>query len=1209
MDSTCIMPSMASTLDIKTLRERLGLTQKELAAAVGVQPNTVARWERGELRISAPMMDRLERVANPGRSTTVRRSSAVTLDQHHRAILDALDGKLDPEVFESCAADLLRREWPTLVSVRGGGDDGFDGAVADPAGEPFPLIATTGVKLVDNLARSLDRVRSRGWQFTDALFATSRRVTPRSRRKLFDAARTRGVTLRQAYDQDWFARSLYREPDLCKRLLGVTGRPAALSLFPVTQRPLLGDAVLGREREMAWLREQTGDCLLVGEPGSGKTFLLRTLALEGHARFLVDHDRTQIANDLRSLRPVAVIVDDAHVDPMQIARLDQIRSEVGAQFRIIATSWPGDAKAVRSALKVGSANELQLCRIDADTMVEIIKSFGIHGPDSLLYVIRKQASGRPGLAATLAHLFRLGNVRDVVSGESLVIELSRSINQIMDGDAMRLLAPFALGGDAGVKQAAVCQRLGKPLLDVSSDLAKIGTAGVVRERSDKAISVEPEPMRWIIVKQIFFDGPGALDVESFLKIVETRRDALRTLIGAQSRGAHIPDLERWLEEENLPDRWSDYASLGVAEARYVLRRHPELIETVAQPTLRNAPETAIPMLLDRMVDGRFSGTSRPVDLLKSWANGAPDDAGHLLERRLTLVRETFNWWKRIRNGQPTIHTLCLALTPGVEYHVTDPGIGNTVSYMSRILGDDDLRELASQWPAVLNVVRESEQVPWNDLFKLIDIWVDPQEFFPPIKYGQRTLDIMRKFAGTMVVDIANITRHHPGIQHRIADLAKRVKITVELNLDPEFEMLVPPRSFDCMDWKRQEQVQSDAIDELAGRWEHRSFEEVASLLERCEFEAHLAGMERPVLVHGFCAALAERVSDPAAAADALIRRAIPGDLVAPFVCKAVTDGQPGWTRLAGRCLAKEEYRWIAVEPVLVHRSPPRDLFDAALSAASDMPNLESILYRSCRRMPDAAIREMLQSNVRRIAVAMSIGYWRWHRENIADAIRTPWRQAILRSATEGAEGRSGDYEIGIILSEDSDLAVDWLVSGLTGAEHSGYCRAGKLVKTVARSLSVEHRKNVLERLADADDIYVVLGVIQLLVGDDLDLYHRLLNSETLKRHHLDPLDRASNWWKSELPAQSLDGTWRRIALAALDHGYSTQEILDATNGLVWSWSGAESEMWARRRRGFEALLNDPDDRIVRIGRAGVEFTTKSKRYAIQRETEEAVEGR
>ena len=95
------------------------------------------------------------------------------------------------------------------------------------------------------------------------------------------------MTLRQTYDQDWFAQRLYREPEWCPRLLGVIGKPAALSLFPLTQRPLLGDAVRSREREMRWLLEQKSDCLLVGAPGSGKTFLLRSLALQGHARFLV----------------------------------------------------------------------------------------------------------------------------------------------------------------------------------------------------------------------------------------------------------------------------------------------------------------------------------------------------------------------------------------------------------------------------------------------------------------------------------------------------------------------------------------------------------------------------------------------------------------------------------------------------------------------------------------------------------------------------------------------------------------------------------------------------------------------------------------------------------------------------------------------------------------------------------------------------------
>lgn len=39
-------------VELRRIRKRLRLTQVELAALVGVTPTTVARWERGERRIS-----------------------------------------------------------------------------------------------------------------------------------------------------------------------------------------------------------------------------------------------------------------------------------------------------------------------------------------------------------------------------------------------------------------------------------------------------------------------------------------------------------------------------------------------------------------------------------------------------------------------------------------------------------------------------------------------------------------------------------------------------------------------------------------------------------------------------------------------------------------------------------------------------------------------------------------------------------------------------------------------------------------------------------------------------------------------------------------------------------------------------------------------------------------------------------------------------
>ena len=199
--------------DLKALRSRLGLTQAALARAVGVVPNTLARWERGELAIPAGATERLDAVSRAGSSGRAV-TRGVVLDPHHKAILNALSGDLDPTAFEACAADLIGRVcWPGLVPVRGGHDDGFDGAVADTRGHaPFPLISTTAKDLTGNLRRNLRRAQQRNRKLDRALFATSRVVKPRTRKTLQDQAGSLGVTLVQIADQDWFAQQLYREP-------------------------------------------------------------------------------------------------------------------------------------------------------------------------------------------------------------------------------------------------------------------------------------------------------------------------------------------------------------------------------------------------------------------------------------------------------------------------------------------------------------------------------------------------------------------------------------------------------------------------------------------------------------------------------------------------------------------------------------------------------------------------------------------------------------------------------------------------------------------------------------------------------------------------------------------------------------------------------------------------------------------------------------
>ena len=41
--------------ELRAIRDKLGWTQVQLAEALGVTPNTVARWERDEVGIREPM--------------------------------------------------------------------------------------------------------------------------------------------------------------------------------------------------------------------------------------------------------------------------------------------------------------------------------------------------------------------------------------------------------------------------------------------------------------------------------------------------------------------------------------------------------------------------------------------------------------------------------------------------------------------------------------------------------------------------------------------------------------------------------------------------------------------------------------------------------------------------------------------------------------------------------------------------------------------------------------------------------------------------------------------------------------------------------------------------------------------------------------------------------------------------------------------------
>ncbi len=1178
--------------ELKQLRGRLRLSQAALGEEIGVSANTVARWERGEASIPKAVAKLLQYMAQAnGAASAVATSGAIARDPHHAAILEALNRQLDPEVFEACAAALLAKDWPGLVPVRGGSDKGFDGAVASSDQPPFPLVTTTSTDAKSNLRRNLKRAIDSGWEPSAAIFATARRITPKTRTALTEIANNLSVRLAQVYDQDWFANVLYQQHDWCKKLLRVTGRPSALSVIPLSSRPVLGDRVLGREAELETLRKLERDCLVVGGPGSGKTFALRALALEGHALFLTDSDREAIANAIRKQAPSAIIVDDVHVNPEILIILRQLRAEIYADFKIIAVSWPADRDRVRSKLDLTSSDIIELPEIDADMMVQIIKSSGLQGPNALIAEIVRQTGGRPGLAVTLAHLCLRGNVRDVVLGDSLFEQLSPILDELLDEDSSRLLAAFSLGGATGCSQEVVAAYFPRPLDKISSALSRLSTAGVIRQSPDKSISVWPEPFRWVLVKRVFFGGAGSLDYKNLLNRLPDRNETLRTLLGARSRGASISGLEDLLEAQLSPQLWADYASLGPSELTFALERHPEFAVEMVDAGLEHGPEQIIPFLLKKAVgDDRAlnSASDHPLRKIEDWITDRFPRSRSTIERRRALVSAIEHWWKRTR-GDVTgvtgtaVRALTIAFTSTWRDWESDPGRGRRITISQGILSEAETEEVRQLWSSTSALIMDAATEGfWTDLLGLVHNWlyVDPQANFSEEIRAQR-MDLARQIA----LDVAQASRTHPGVQHRLAGLAERTGLRLHLHLDPDFEVLYPRE--DLTRIGEQDEEWNEAVGELAAKWKSLEPIEIAAKISSIESEAQLAGSSYPCQSKTLCKKLAASVSDPLSWAEALIDNRAPAYLVEPFVRKAVEAENNGAVELLKRCLRSKVYRWVGFETLITIPNPPQELLDEALSHAGSFPQL---IETNCLRgqVPSSTFRLLLTATDKRVALAAAIGEWNAGRRGRGD-LRFPheWREAMLLSAMTDDLPSHDEYWVEEILKSDPLLARDWLIKLVNSG--NGYIRyqtmeaAKKVIAVLDRSQRVE----VMVRLRPDHGTF---ELVAQLVGDDLDLYRRLLDMDHLSQYHLLPLEGRP------------DKSWAEKAVCALDADHSVEEVAHATRPRMWSWTGPESAMWAGWKEAFESFLNHEDPRVARVAERCVEIIGKRIERCLERES-------
>lgn len=1108
-------------------------------------------------------------------------------DPFYRDIIEGLEGHLDATVFEDCALDLLREPIPTLVPIRGGTDRGMDGGIADGHGLPFPLVCTTRMDVNRSLRGSLRMYKQKGGKRRRVVFATSRVLTPTARFNLEKIAKELGFTLLQTYDQTAIANLLFRSPTWCKDLLGLTGAPPPLSVLPATKR-LLGDQpLIGREADLQWLRQTKGDLVLSGQPGSGKTFLMYLLAKEDEGLFVVTPDKTAIANAIRSQRPTALLVDDAHFQPDLLPMLRQLRQELGAEFRIIANCWPGKEESIGAQLSVPSASIRKLERLSQDEIVDVLKGCGLIGPDELLHHLVRQAEGLPGLAVTLAHLCLRGDVQEVAFGDALARDIKTTFQRLVGDRATTVLAAFAIGGKIGMDLEDVREYLGLSRPDLYAIVSQLSAGGVIHQR-EKTLNIRPAALRSALVRDVFFASKTPLDSTDLIAQAPYLTDAILTIVAARhcDRSNSISDryLQQLLEQTSMPEPWRDFAWLGREQCRWVLDHHPDMSTAIVSPALRHYPEGIIPILLTRAV-----GDERPLNAhpdhslrqLEGWVEDVRPDSEEVVRTRKALFDAAIAWHDAGGDETITLRALAISLSSGFSFTRSDPGSGNKITFASGSLSAEDIKKVQSKWPRILEFLEKKQPKNWNPILSMIDEYI--RRLHAISNSTREASAAMTSKGWEMLEDVVGIADGRQGVLHWAVTEGKRLKRKVDAKLDPEFAILYPTNE-NRMPSDSLAQQEFSHAKELAAKWAKQEPSAVAEKYAGFQADAELYNCW-PRYGETVFALIADQITNPSVWLSELRKKNISGDISYHFLKRSFALGEPNAKQEIINALEGPE-RNAALHIVMTMKEPPEDVLKIALSKLDGMERMVEF-WAMKKAIPEPQMKLLLQHPDDAIASSAAVGEWYTGEEHGArPSLEKDWRDAIVR-----AGGRH--HQLHDIFSERHDVAQMWLERFLKAEDHLDFADR-ETARDAIMCLESDQKAQLLRSLPS--DAWWLDDVVSELVGRNTDLYKVVLETPALKRYRLAPL--------RGHPA----GTWIEMAKMAVDAGYEVGRVVSATRSGGMSWSGDESVMWQSWIDDFDALRSHPDPVVKDMGELGSKHVRAYQDDALRREKQEKIYG-
>ena len=1112
----------------------------------------------------------------------------------YRKIIERLDEQLDPTTFQRCANALLMEVFPTLAPMSGGDDEGMDGAIADIDGDSSPIIATTDKKVLRNLRGSLSRRIDSGSTNRKAVLATSRCLSNTRKRNLHKEAKRQGFRLIGIYDQLFFTDKLYRNRMWRKELLGLTGDPPALSAVPFSVSSSARNRLVGRKEDRDALMALTGDRLLVGQPGSGKSFLLGKLALEGEVLFAVSDDRTAIADALREHEEMPlVVVDDTQTSKQQelLRTMLQLRNELGASFSLCAVCWPGrESSCVQEILGVANQQVLELGPLTIDQIVEILSELGLSGPRWLVDEIVQQAQGWPGLAKTLASACLFGKWSDVLSGRRLEETVLRHVERKSTEEARAVLASLALGGNTGMPMSTVASFCEISQPNVRQLLSELNASGVIREAGEN-ICVVPRQLRCGLVRDTFYSGARSLDPSSLIANAPDIRATAMTLIGAAGRGAAIaPEVLRNLAHACNDDAvYEKLAWLGENEAEWALTVAPSKLLTFADAGLHRAPRTYIPLLLQSAVgdDRELHATpSHPLRKIQDWIRKAIPLSGETLTRRRVLLDAIMTFASSGGNKRTCLRLLPTVLSPRFERTFME--VSSELRYVHQFgyLSLEEISELRDLWPDALHLIRSMSRIEWGLVLDVLGTWAHPLSMRGELHEHERNL--LQEQASVMLADLIPLARGKPAVAQKLKTIAGRLQMEIDVTIDPEFAILFPERSLENRrDWREANRLKAERVRQLAQELLSMDPESAMGRIARAEEQASLIEKQWPRWTPYAASTMADGTDEPLKWLTTAVVMHLPADIVEPFLHRAVTLDSDGWVDSADSLIDDPAYRGAVIDVALQSQDVPDPLLDRVLTNLDGYEKLvELAILRD--RISVSLVSRLLQHEHPEVSLAAAEGEWGRDRQGtVRDELRPEWEETVVAHGLD-------QYWIGEALRSNPRLAFRWIEHVLSEDVTSSW-RISEQLHAAVSVLTAKERTDLLDSLSPS---YQSSDAVDILVGEDAGLYEALLRNQTLQPLHLVPLGRKPG------------AAWRAMALAALQHSYDPDDIARATlclqRGMAW-W-GKESSMWQEWVDAFAPYCNDPDSGVCAVAEAGKSLATAELSRALREERYQEIHG-